>query len=301
MRNIFKVVIFALGFIGAFPFTSGAQNREMKIDSLLPERSETGAWHLVDSALVYAGEDLYKLIDGGADIYIEYGFKQVIAAEYQNNQKTSIKLEIYEMTDTASAYGIYSFNVDTNGKTVRIGNGGSLNEYYLLFWKNTYIVFLSSDDTTGGTLEGILTLAESIDKKIPAGGRKPVLCELLPKKDLEADKYVKGFLGLSSVYDFDTRNIFGVREGAIGIYKDYRVFIFKYDSETEAGQIYTKTREYFNKSSRYTGFTEQKDLFTMSDRKGYYLYVMPIGNTIVVIIGEQTTKVMEIFKEVKVK
>jgi hypothetical protein len=266
---------------------SWAQDRKTNIASILPGTGEAGEWYRPDSVRAFTGEELFDFIDGGADIYFEYGFRQVVSAEYRNTKKTSVKLEIYEMTDNGAAYGMYSINVSSQGKTVRVGNEGTLNEYYLIFWKNRFLTFISSDDTTGETLEGILTLAECVEKKIDIPGKKPELVALLPIKNLQTGKYVRGLLGLSSVYDFDTKNIFGVREGIIGEYKDHRVFLFRYETENDAGKWYGNAREILRYSARMSNFQDQGQRYTMTDRKGSQFCVTQRGNLVVIVMVNQ--------------
>jgi hypothetical protein len=268
---------------------SQAQDRKTEISSILPGTGEAGEWLRPDSARVFTGDELFDYIDGGADIYFEYGFRQVISAEYRNPKKTSVKVEIYEMTDDNAAYGIYSINIQSQGKTVRIGNEGTLNENYLVFWKDRFLTFISSDDTTGETLEGILTLAECVEKKIDIPGKKPELVAQLPLKNLQRGTSVRGLLGLSSVYDFDTKNIFGVREGVIGIYKNYRVFLFRYETENDAGKWYSNAREILRYSARMSNFQDQGQRYGMTDRKGSRVYVVQREKLVVIVIADQET------------
>ena len=42
----------------------------------------------------YSGDELFQMINGGADIYHEYGFVQVVRAAYTDGKRLTIKLEI---------------------------------------------------------------------------------------------------------------------------------------------------------------------------------------------------------------
>lgn len=285
MKNILRMVFAVVGMCGVLCAATSAQNKIENIASILPDPGELGLWRQVDSVRLFAGEDLFTFIDGGADIYFEYGFQQVISAEYQNSNRISIKLEIYEMKDTAAAYGIYSMNEGTQGKTVRVGNEGVLNEYYCVFWKDKYLTFISSDDTTGETLEGILTVAESVDGKIQNKGKRPGLTTLLPQQGLIGCRYVRGLIGLSSIYDFDTKNIFNVREGVAGIYNDHTVFIFKYNSENDAKMRYDSAREVLKRSTKMTNFKDEVKRYSLTDRKGSHLCITHAGNLVVTVIA----------------
>ena len=50
--------------------------------SCLPSAEEAGEWASEGSPAEYAGEDLYLYIDGGAEIYREYGFETVLVQDY---------------------------------------------------------------------------------------------------------------------------------------------------------------------------------------------------------------------------
>ncbi|MCU7497465.1 MAG: hypothetical protein HF314_02615 [Ignavibacteria bacterium] len=56
----------------------------------------------------FDGKSLWGYIDGGADLYLEYGFSRLRIQEISFKEGQQIKLEIYRMKDPAAAYGIFS-------------------------------------------------------------------------------------------------------------------------------------------------------------------------------------------------
>jgi hypothetical protein len=290
-------MFFCIVFFNA-SFFQIACTQNQNISTYLPRTGELKGWSQEDSSRVFVGEDLFMLIDGGADIYFEYGFRQVAVAEYQNNHENSIKLEIYEMSDASAAYGMFSLNAGTQGKKVQIGNEGMLSEYYLMFWKNTFLVFLTGADTTGETASGILAMAACIDQRLGAPGIKPALVSYLPNSGLQSCTFVRGNLGLSSFYTFDTKNIFGMKEGVVGIYPTHHLFIFKYKSDGETKEGYLNVQGVLKTSSRYSNFKELARRCTMTDQKGTQLCVTYSKNLIVVVLSKQKNDVMAICDDV---
>ena len=274
------------------------QTKESDIKMYLPCPDDLGTWQQVDSANVFVGEDLFTLIDGGADIYLEYGFRQVAAAEYRNNHEKSIKVEIYEMSDASAAYGMFSLNAGIHGKKVRIGNEGMLSDYYLMFWKNTFLVYLTGADAIGETTSGILAMAANIDQRLGAIGTKPALVSCLPNSGLQSCTFVRGNIGLSSFYTFDTMNIFGMKEGVVGRYPTHTLFIFQYNSDREAEDSFKKAQEVQKTSSRFSNFKEHTRRCTMTDQKGAQLCVAYSKNLIVVVLSKQKNDVMAICDDV---
>ena len=59
---------------------------------------------------VFTGKGLYGFMNGGADLYLEYGVKKLTTRElvYQDEEYT---LDIYEMPTPEDAFGIYSVHV----------------------------------------------------------------------------------------------------------------------------------------------------------------------------------------------
>jgi len=56
---------------------------------------------------IYEGSSLWGYINGGADIYLEYGFDKVLVQDINRNEK-NYKIDIYFMEDSAAAFGIFS-------------------------------------------------------------------------------------------------------------------------------------------------------------------------------------------------
>ncbi len=251
-----------------------------------------------DTARVFAGEDLFTLIDGGADIFLEYGFRQAAAAKYRNYLDNSIKLEIYEMSDAPAAYGMFTLNAGTRGKKVQIGNEGRLFDYYLMFWKNTFLIFLTGDDTTDEIKYGILEMAASIDKHLGASGEEPALASYLPKDNLLSCTFIRGSIGLSSFYTFDTKNIFRMKEGIIGVYPTHQLYIFQYNSGSEAKERYMDAQSIFKAGSRFSNFKEQGTRSTMTDKKGAHLCITYLKNLIAVVLAQPKIDAMTICTDI---
>ncbi|MCK4464178.1 MAG: hypothetical protein KAU83_00580 [Bacteroidales bacterium] len=56
---------------------------------------------------IYEGSSLWGYINGGADIYLEYGFDKVLVQDINRNEK-NYKIDIYFMEDSTAAFGIFS-------------------------------------------------------------------------------------------------------------------------------------------------------------------------------------------------
>ncbi len=292
MKAFFQLFL-SIAFLNAF-LSRIAFPQSQNILTYLPVTDEFKGWYQQDSARIFVGEDLFTLIDGGADIYLEYGFRQVVAVEYRNNHENSIKLEIYEMSDASAAYGMFSLNISTRGKKIQIGNEGRISDYYLIFWKNMFLVFLSSADTAEETTSSILAMATAINQRLGAIGTKPELVSYLPNSGLQSCAFLRGNLGLSTFYTFDTKKIFGMKEGVVGIYPTHHLFIFKHNSDSETEKEYLIIQDIFKTGSRFSNFKEYIRRCTMTDQKGAQLCMTYSKNLIVIILSQQKNDIMTI-------
>jgi len=270
----------------------------------LPQKNETGTWQPTGSPEKAVGEDLFLLINGGAEIYHEYGFKQTIMQSYENENGKSINLEIFEMENPASAYGIYSFKTSGRGKEIPLGDKASLEDYYLNFWKGNFLVTITGFDSEQETIDGLITIAKVINSKIKSKGQIPLLIRLLPEENLRKSgvKYLKGNLALFNNYEFGTGDLFGLNEGVIGDYDQYKVFIFKYDDKNESEKWFENAKNNIKSNARfdiydislyseYSVFGRKEDRIFM---KLYYEYI-------IIVVGTMTTKTNKIIEKVQSK
>jgi hypothetical protein len=207
----------------------------------LPKDGEVEGWTQHRAQQHYAGESLYEYINGGAEIYHEYGFVQVVVQDYVSEAGKSVSVEIFEMISPTGAYGMYTFKTNARGQWLSLGNGAQLADYYMNFWKGPFLVTLTGFDESGQTKEGLRAIARSVDSKIPPGEKEPRIVSLLPVKDRlpQSLKYFTGFLGLRNSYPFFSLNISGYLEGIKGDYAGgYSFFIFRFDGEPESQKAF---------------------------------------------------------------
>ena len=297
-KTICILAFFLMLFV--FQCSKGTVDRN-DISSYLPASNELKDWQPVGQPQKFEGEDLYLYIDGGAEIYYEYGFTQVITQEYRNEIDKTINLEIYEMEIPAGAYGIYTFKTDDTGQKIAIGNDGFLEEYYLNFWKGRFLVTVTGFDPEKETVDGLMTIAKVTEAKIKDKGRKPLLPELLPQKDLKENsiKYLKGNLGLFNQYVFDAKNIFGLSEGVMGQYGHFKAFVFRYDDEEVSLKWYENARNHLENSPGFHDFAKLDSSFSMMDKEGQPVVVELYQNYVFIILGKEQIDAESFIDEMK--
>ncbi len=213
----------ALVVAGFFAPGAGApavRSPEGPLRIYLPADNAAAGWAKDDAPQEFEGEDLYTYIDGGAEIYQEYGFRRVIVQDYENARGHSVSLEIFEMEAPSAAFGMFTFKRSGGGKPLALGTGAELEAYYMNFWKGRFLVTLTGFDETAETIEGLGAIGRIVDAALPEGGEAPALVGVLPAEGLRSGsvKYLKGLLGLNNVYPFYTARGLSFTDAVRGVY-----------------------------------------------------------------------------------
>jgi hypothetical protein len=265
---------------------------------LLPRAGEAGSWKPEDEPQHAEGDDLFLLIDGGAEIYHEYGFTQAVFQSYVDDQDRSLNLEIYEMSDPSSAYGVYTFKRG-QGQSLDIGGEATLQDYYLNVWKGNVVITVIGFDTESKTREGLEALAKSVAGKITASSGKPPLVSLLPQEDLNPASvtYMKGGQALFNAHEFAKGNIFGMREGVTAELGGDKVFLFAYGNEDEAQEWLAKAWEQLASQEGYQDVVTEDGQFSAVDGEGSELRATTADRYILLVVGDGAASTLQTLRD----
>jgi len=275
-----KIILCFFFFLNSFVLLLNGQD----IRDLLPQNESLPGWKLVDSVRTFTGDDLYSLIDGGAELFLEYGFTRVAAASYENASKASIQAEIYQMSSDSAAYGFFTTMQTVSAKKITFGQDALLFNYYLVLWKGPYFATITGSESSENVQNAVLKTASFIDGNIHVTGKVPSWLSVLPEEGLVEKKYVKGNIGLSNIYSFGSGNVFAVKEAVCATYHNLRLFVFKYQDASQAGLRLKSAAGLISKSNLFKE-VQIKDIgFQAVDTKKNRVVAYQMENYIVVYV-----------------
>lgn len=259
---------------------------------LLPQANEITGWLPDGEPQVAIGQDLYLLINGGAAIYHEYGFKQALYIRYLNADSLAINCEIYEMNSSEAAFGMYSFKKGQDGEPIDLGCAGWRESYYLSFWSGNFLITLIGLSSDMAVLQGMERIAVAISTRLECSANLPQLVDYLPTEHFLADGvvYLRGAIGLRNQYSFNRKDIFAIKEGIVGRYADLTVFLFRYADETEAQRIYSNAWNLLKTSERYNPVDNKHSHFLLLDEQQQLISIYSTKEFIIVIIGQNSNE-----------
>lgn len=237
------------------------------VADLMTTATELPGWKLAEPPRVAAGQELFELIDGGAEIYQEYGFKRVISCRYEQGAAT-LQIELYQMTDVPAAYGIYSMMQSPRGAPVDVGQEARLFRDYLMFWQGDFYASLTLTGEGAHAAQDLTDAARTVAARITTAGERPAIMRLLPEAGLQDGKYLRGPIALSNVYVFGSGDVFGASEAACGVYADRREFIFSYPTDEAASARLAAVGVALRNDPSYGEFARSAAGFQCSDADG---------------------------------
>jgi len=202
--------MFCLCYIQLFLILAGQQmhTKEPDLTQLLP-LSITG-WESSEDDNYYNEENLFNYINGGAELYISYGFNNVISRRYSKNGNSRIAVEIFDMENSWNAYGVFTHVREEMNESY--GQGSQLYEDAILFWKSRYYVSVVSLDGSEEAQLAIKNIAEYIDNSISETGELPDVLKIIPEKGLvvESILYFHHPAWINSLYYISDENILNI-------------------------------------------------------------------------------------------
>jgi hypothetical protein len=219
--------------------------------SFFPRQLQQG-WELTESPRVFTKKTLFEHIDGQAELFFKYGFRQCTSAVFRErkNPENQIDADIYDMGSTLQAFGIFS-QLRTEAGPGGFGLDSTLEKQSALFYKGKYFVMLYATEENLAVLE---QLAKQISSKIsdpsppprelgyfPGDGLKPGSIRYFPD-GLLGHRFLKG--GFQGAYTNGE--------------KDYQLFLAVFRTPQDGQKALDAFKDYLTQKGKTTpkGATE---------------------------------------------
>lgn len=197
MRGLIAGVAFsaALGLISA---AAAAQERSGSpgLAALVPKLD---GWALTEAPRSYFPETLFEYIDGAAESYLSYDFRELVVADLQKKgTEATLTAEIYDMADPVNAFGIFGAERYPENAPVGVGDLDYFEGESLNFLAGRYYVKLLAFGLDAATGPVLREAGTKIARAIGAGSGLPPLVRAFPAEGLVArsEKYIKrNFMG----------------------------------------------------------------------------------------------------------
>jgi hypothetical protein len=276
-------------FLACFTLTCAANAAPA---DYLPENVGLSGWAQEGKPRTFTQDTLWDLMDGGAEVYLEYGVVGAASVIYKDAKKDEVQVEIYAMKDADGAFGIYSFNSRTKGVAVPIGDDAMRTDYFLLVRKGSYFLSFTAVSDPAATMPPCLELARAIAARIPTAPGRPALLSRLPTLAGSAvhDVYFRGSLGLLNLYPFDATDPFNAVEGVAADSGSVQFFVVRHADAKEAAARYESAWKQLSANTKYKEGKSGPDERCLVDDNGKFLLFARAGACNLIAIGADETE-----------
>ncbi len=172
--------------------------------ALLPPDRFQEVWNRSEGAHIFASADLYGHIDGGAELFLEFGFEQLTVQRYvaeTGKGRREIQIELYRMADPEAATGIYLLKCGKESPAPSFNERHTLNKFQLLFLRDRYFVIVNNPEGDDTIKAGMLYFARYISSRLPPGSPVKAI-SLLPTRGLleGSIRLARGPYALQAIY-----------------------------------------------------------------------------------------------------
>jgi hypothetical protein len=180
-------------------------------------------WKASGPDAVYDRKTLYDYMDGGAEVYLAYDFREVFVRKYADPDGNELALDIYDMGSPAEAFGMFSF--DRQDPDAGIGQGSEYGPGLLRFWRGRYFVSVTVSGNEDKAETAVLELGQAVAPLLGPDGDPPDMITLLPPAGLLADKiaYFHNHVHLSNRYFIASENVLNLDETTDCLFAEYRL------------------------------------------------------------------------------
>lgn len=202
-----------------------------ELDKQLP--GEINGWKKSAEETFYTPTNLFKYIDGAAELYISYNFRQMLAQKYEKGDLPEITMDIFDMGNSFNAFGVFAHSREALDQSIAPEVESEYADGLLTFWKGRYYVSIMAYPETKEKKETVLTLGRHISGLIKEASQKPSIISKLPGENLvkESIRYFQNYIWLNSHYFISDQNI-------LHIDKNTQAVLAKYKNKPGTGSYY---------------------------------------------------------------
>jgi hypothetical protein len=217
------VVLLTILLLSAAPAAAQDTSRAHAVSVTLPEGGCVPGWEQIGAAQCFSEKNLYGYIDGGAELFLEFGFKELLLQRYGDHER-EVALEVYVMENAAAALGIYLLWCGRETPVSGIGGRNSGDRYQINICRNNCYLLVNNFEGDSAFLPVMTVLAQQALKSIPDG--EPVtLFDYLPTEDLIAgtERLIRGPYGLQPIFTLGEGDVLQLGGKIFAAVGDYRL------------------------------------------------------------------------------
>lgn len=261
----------------------------LKAEKELPFPQVEG-WELKVYEEFYTSENLWHRINGAADAFLKYDFKDLHLADYTKGNEI-ITVYLYRHSSLPNTFGIYTQERYPDYDFLEIGGQGYQSSGILNFFKGNYYIKLSSSIYGDESAPGLQALAAEIAAEIETENVLPPELNLFPQENRVeySDMYIsENFMGYGFLAEAFTIDYLLAE-------KKCKAFIIH---QQDAAKIESMLQSYL-KIAKKDDWNDDMDFNTIHDPFNGTIYLSRKGNYLLGLANGTEEQAKEIILQIK--
>jgi hypothetical protein len=226
--------VWALLFIASIPAAGGdMKDLAQSVPKMILD------WESVGQDAVYDRKTIYDYMDGGAEVYLAFDFREAFVRKYKNPSGEEIALDICDMGSPAEAFGVFS--CDREDPEAGIGQESEYGYGLLRFRQGRFFVSITAAGDEKRAEKAILELGKAVAPLLGPPGPLPDLLKCLPESGLKENRtsYFHAAVNLNNRFFIASENILGLGKDTDCVFAEYeagaaetaKILIVRYQDE----------------------------------------------------------------------
>ena len=185
----------------------------------------------------YGADNLFEYMDGNAEGYLIYGFLKMTGVSCVKGT-VNFAIDVSDMNDADSAYGMFSANRDPRRPSEKIGVGGQIVPRRAIFVKGQYYVEIAANPE-GDHTAALKEWTAALDKLVEGTSALPAAITWFPVENQKSLRLVpESVMGLRLL-----------KRGYAAQYDIGKAFVVLEESNESAAQVMQKLRARFGETT----------------------------------------------------
>ena len=187
-----------------------------------PDNDFSPGWVKDAKPLKFIQQDLYNYINGGSELFLEFGFDVLHVQKYHKGED-ELAVEAYRMKSPEAALGIYLMKCGKETPIPELTTRNTGDRYQFMILKGEYFILVNNYTAKESLLAVMVKLANRTIDSITE--RKTTdFFSILPEKDLieGSERLIRGPYSLQSIYTLGQGDILLLNKKIFAVAADYK-------------------------------------------------------------------------------
>ena len=194
----------------------------MAQDVVLPQDHFEAGWQKSEKVRRFNPYSLYYHINGGADLFLEFGFESLLVQYYAQSDE-ELTLEVYHMKSPESALGVYLMKCGQETPIQGISSRNSSNRYQFIILKGRFFIQIYNATGDESLMPVMVSLTGLLLKNIPEENPGS-LFSLLPVENLipGSERFIRGPIAMEPIFTFGRGDVLQLGGLVFAVLGDYQ-------------------------------------------------------------------------------